>query len=126
VARVRLTACALFGERAVQIAGDRSSDLRHLEPLVVLRVEKMRREIPAQGALAAERDHGARSIIFRSAARMTASSSQATTSASAASLSPPATRAGVPRASSGQPCQPLPVPHFRKLPYSRSNENDQP
>ena len=66
-----------FGERAVQVAGDGAPHLRHLQPLVVLRVKKVRGEVLPERALAAERDHGARSIIFMSAARITVSSSQA-------------------------------------------------
>ena len=66
-----------FGEGAVQVAGDGAPDLRHLHPLVVLRIKKVRGEVLPEGALAAERDHGARSIIFMSAARITVSSSQA-------------------------------------------------
>ena len=63
-----------FGERAVQVAGDGAAHLRHLQPLVVLRVQDMRREILPARALAAERDHGVRSIIFMSAAAMIFSS----------------------------------------------------
>ena len=66
-----------FGKGAVQVASDRTPDLLHLQPLIVLRVLKMRGQILPRGALAAERDHGARSIIFIRAARMTASSSHA-------------------------------------------------
>ena len=66
-----------FGERAVQVAGDGAPHLRHLHPLVVLRIKKVRGEVLPEGALAAERDHGARSIIFMSAARITVSSSHA-------------------------------------------------
>ena len=73
IVRLRLP----FGERAVQVAGDGSPHLRHLHPLIVLRIKKVRGEVLPEGALAAERDHGARSIIFMSAARITVSSSQA-------------------------------------------------
>ena len=66
-----------FGEGAVQVAGDGTPHLRHLQPLIVLRIKKVRGEVLPEGALAAERDHGARSIIFMSAARITVSSSQA-------------------------------------------------
>src|SRR5665213_83229 len=76
-----------FGERAVQIAGDGSPYLRHLHTLVVQRIKKVRGEVLSEGALAAERDHGARSIIFMSAARITASSSHAVSRAAAARLS---------------------------------------
>ena len=88
-----------FGERAVQIAGDGSPHLRHLHPLVVQRIKKVRGEVLSEGALAAERDHGARSIIFMSAARITASSSHAASRASAARLSSPAVLAASSRLS---------------------------
>ena len=91
VVRLRLP----FGERAVQVAGDGAPHLRHLHPLVVLRVKKVRGEVLPEGALAAERDHGARSIIFMSAARITVSSSHAASSASAARLSSPAIAGGI-------------------------------
>ena len=79
VVRLRLP----FGERAVQVAGNGPPHLRHLQPLVVLRVQQVGGEILPLRALAAERDHGARSIIFMSAARMIFSSSQAASTASA-------------------------------------------
>ena len=66
-----------FGEGAVQVAGDSAPHLRHLQPLIVLCVKKVRGEVLPERALAAERDHGSRSIIFISAARITVSSSQA-------------------------------------------------
>ena len=73
-----------FGEGAVQVAGDGAPDLRHLQPLIVLCVKQVRGEVLPERALAAERDHGSRSIIFMSAARITVSSSQAVFIASAA------------------------------------------
>src|SRR5690348_341034 len=73
IVRLRLP----FGEGAVQVAGYGPAHLRHLQPLVVLCVEKVSGEILPESALAAERDHGARSIIFMSATRITVSSSHA-------------------------------------------------
>ena len=86
-----------FGKGAVQVAGDGAPHLRHLQPLIVLRVKKVRGEVLPERALAAERDHGSRSIIFISAARITVSSSQAVFIASAAPA--PATRLALSRAS---------------------------
>jgi hypothetical protein len=47
-----------FGERAVQVAGDGTAHLRHLNSFVVPCIKQVGGEVLPEGALAAERDHG--------------------------------------------------------------------
>src|SRR6185437_780212 len=94
IGAARQANCLRFplGEGAVQVAGNGAPDLRHLQPLVVLRVQQMRRQILSIGALAAKRDHGRRSSSSRMTARITDSSSCARSMAAATCTSSPAPR----------------------------------